>query len=45
VAEVGTHFQLMNLGGIYKSLVFNQTGGQIDEESENDNKLGILFYK
>ena len=40
----------MKLGGIYKSLVFNQTGGQTDENPEDDNEIGkshhilIIFW-
>lgn len=34
----------MKLGGIYKSLVINQTGGQTDANPEDDDEIGKFNY-
>ena len=34
----------MKLGGIYKSLVINQTGGQTDANPEDEDEIGKFNY-
>ncbi len=44
VVEIGKHDELMEMGGLYYSLVVTQSAGKVDVDKKKGKKKTTIFY-